>query len=71
MTTYDYLTTVIGVDKVQTLVRAGVVSANTMLYMQIYKFHIENGKKRSLTMKQFGMPIASIGYALQLMKREI
>ena len=71
MTTYDYLTTIVGTDKVQTLARTGVISAKMILYMQIYKFHIENGRKRSLTMEHFGMPIASVGYALQLMKREI
>lgn len=70
MTTYEYLNSM-GDDNLKKLVRNGIISAKMLTYMKVYKYHVQNGEKRSLTMEHFKMPIASVGYALQRMKQPI
>lgn len=71
MTTYEYLTQEIGLDKVKQLARAGVVNIQVLMYAEIYQWHRENGNSRRRTAQQFKMPESSVGYAIMRMRKQI
>lgn len=71
MTTYEYLTKEIGEKRCKELARAGIVSVQVLMYADIYRWHLANGKSRRKTASQFKMPESSVGYAIMRMKKQI
>lgn len=71
MTTYEYITKRIGKERFDEHVRAGIISMNLKVYLQIYEWHMSNGRKRNVTAEHFKVSNGLVGYAVYTMRREV
>lgn len=71
MTTYEYITTKITPAQFKEMVRAGIIPIQMATYLQIYEWHIKNGKSQRKTGEHFHMSQQSVGYAVRKMKNKI
>lgn len=71
MTTYEYIQTEVTPTRFHELVRAGLVPLQTAFHLQVYEWHMDNGRSQQKTAEHFRIPKSSVGYAVRKMKRII
>lgn len=67
----DYITKEIGREKLSLLIKNGLIQPQIATYVEIYEWHVKNGRSRLATAKHFKVTSALVGYAVTKMKQEI
>lgn len=71
MTTYDYIKGTLTDDQIRGLSRAGIIAPNTAQYIEIYAWHIANGRSKKRTAEHFGLKPSTTAYAISQMNKPI
>lgn len=71
MSIYEYIQREITRERFNELVRVGLINVHTSAHLEIYEWHIRNGRSQMKTAKHFRIPASSVGYAVTKMTRQI
>ena len=71
MTAFDLVNSTLTADQIRRLSRAGIIAPNTAQYVEIYAWHIANGRSTHKTAKHFVMKVSTTAYAITQMNKTI
>lgn len=71
MTAYDYIRDIITEEKLNDMVRLGIVSVTTSTYYEIFDWAKKNKKNRREVSEHFRLPSSTISYAYTRMRATI
>ena len=71
MTAYEYIRQTLTDEQVAGLAKAGIIAPNTALYIEIYEWHISNGRSKKKTAEHFRLKPSTTAYAISQMKKQV
>ncbi len=71
MTAFELVTSTLTAEQIKQLSHAGIIAPNTAQYIEIYAWHIANGKSKQKTADHFRLKPSTAGYAISQMNKSI
>jgi len=71
MNAFELVNSTLTKDQISRLARAGIIAPNTAQYVEIYAWHIANGRSKQKTAQHFGMKPSTTAYAISQMSKTV
>ena len=71
MNAFELVTSTLTAEQINRLAHAGIIAPNTAMYIEIYAWHIANGRSKQKTADHFRLKLSTAGYAISQMNKTV